>query len=61
MEQRRLDGVDQREFPDPVVSAPGLDQGRPLLELGVTRGGVGLGREEGREGVGGGEFECASC
>lgn len=57
MEERRLDGIDERESVDPVVSAIRLDQGRPFLQLGVTRGRVGLEREEGREGIDGRELE----
>ena len=57
MEERRLNCVDEREPVEPVVSAVGLDQGRPFLELGVTRRGVGLEGEEGWERVGGRELE----
>lgn len=39
------------------MPTPGLDQGGPFLELGGACRAVGLGGEEGREGVGEGELE----
>ena len=51
-----------------MVPTPGLDQGGPFLELGGACRAVGLGGEEGWEGVGEGELEgwgggccCSSC
>ena len=57
MEQRRVDGVDEREAVDTVMPAVGLDEKGPFSELGGACKERGLECEEGWEGVVLREFE----
>lgn len=51
MEEGRVDGVYKGETIDTVMSAVGLDQGRPFTELRVSGQKGGLEGVEGRVGV----------
>lgn len=57
VEEVRLGGGRDGELEEAVVAGVGEDQGGPLCELGVVRGQVGLGGEEGGEVVLAGEGE----
>lgn len=61
VEERSFEGIDKGEGPDPVVSAVGLDEGGPGLELGFARCEDGLEGEEGREVVERRELEVRGC
>jgi hypothetical protein len=55
--KRRLDRLDESEFVDPVVPAPGLNQIRPSFELRGVRVAIRLKTEKGWEFVSKGEGE----
>lgn len=57
MEQGTVDRVNEGETVEAVIAAVGLDQERPLLELGVAGEERGLEGEEGGVGVVGWEGE----
>jgi len=46
VEEWAVDCVYERQSIDSMVTAPGLDQGGPFLQLRVARGGIGLWGEE---------------